>query len=126
MENKCTKRGQVYEFLDRSEESMRRYAVIVSNENRCMSKIINILLTGLSPVGDDVVPVVINDKQKFLHCGCVTYCRKEKIGEYVGELDAETMEVIDCALKEALGLVTTEKYEKLLAEYNNILEKALA
>lgn len=127
MENiiKATKKS-IYRFVNG--QDTEKYILAISDDYRCMDKIISILMLGDSPIGRDVVQIDGNFGSKFVHCEMVTYCKRDQIGEKVGEISDELMEKIEDKIIRGLGILKTVRAEKTFYEiaYNNLLNKVVS
>lgn len=115
-------RGNIHEFLEK-DGTVNGRALVVSAQNRCRDNIVNILK--LSPVGNgpDAVTVAYNSRDKawwYVHCGCVSYAYRDRLGVKVGSVSEDTMATVDERIKDQLGLKETVSYKKL---YEDMMEK---
>lgn len=116
-------RGNIHEFLDKFGNVDGR-ALVVSDQSRNRDNVISILK--LSPVGTGPDAVVVaydtaTDKYWYVHCGCVSYAYRNRLGRKTGALTESTMEMVDKRIMEQLGLKEeTVSYKKL---YEGLIER---
>jgi mRNA-degrading endonuclease toxin of MazEF toxin-antitoxin module len=122
------KRGHIYEFDD-GKSTDKRYVVIISADFRSTDKMVSTLMLGDSHIGHDVVPIDVQSLgcTKYLHCGMVTYTKRDILGNDIGELSAEKMKEVEDRICEELDLrqdvqMTANFYEKA---YEDLLAKVL-
>ena len=76
-------RGYVYEFLEPDGVCNDKYCLVVSSQKRAYDNIISILILQDSRAGLDVVKCNFQGKTKYVHCGLVTYLKRERLGTRV-------------------------------------------
>ena len=119
------KRGYIYRFDD-NKNSHERYMLVVSSDTRATDKVVSVIMFGDSFLGHDVVKIT-NEAigVKYLHCGMITYTKREFLTEEVGKISAEELKAVEDILCRELSLredVVTELnlYKKL---YEDLLNK---
>ena len=99
---------------------------MVSDDSRSSDTFLSILMLGDSSKGRDVVEVdTYATGKRYVHCGMVTYVKRELLTEHVTNVDEETMHRIDMTLARELGIendyaVQAHLYRKM---YNELLDK---
>ncbi len=128
MENKVLTKAMkrnIYRFVNG--EDNKKMVLVVSDDFRCMDRMVNILMLGDAPVGRDVVQIEGKNWTKYVHCEMVTYCKREQLGELIGEISEEQMEEIEEKIAVGLGIHKTLKAERDFYQdaYNNLLNKVV-
>lgn len=113
-------RGYVFEFLE-SDGTSNKHALVVSSQERAMDRIINILMVGDSPSGFDVVDVKYDGKKRYVHCGLVTYCSRERLGRRICKVSEQTMSKITICIARQLGCESQGMFYK--SAYDSLVEK---
>lgn len=117
-------RGNIYEFINKDGEPNGK-ALVISSQKRCRDNLVSILK--LSPVGNgtDAVAIAYNSQEGiywYVHCGCVSYAYKDKLGKRTGEVSEQKMREIDDRIREQLGLDGIASYKDL---YEDLLQKVV-
>lgn len=119
------RRGYIYEFDDKKSDN-KRYVLVVSNDTRATDRMVSVVMFGDSDLGHDVVK--IQNKVfgvKYLHCGMLTYTKREYLIDVVGKLSPAEMEKVDYTISRELSIrehivaerdVYKKMYEELLAK----------
>lgn len=121
-------RGHVYEFVEKDGVTVKNRVLVVSADSRAGDKLISILMLGDIGFGHDVVRV----GKQYVHCGCVTYCSRDRLGRMVGKVSKSAMEDIDFMLAKELGLVSArltvykELYDDMLRKMMEVAERGTA
>lgn len=112
-------RGHVYEFIEK-DDTIKNRVLVVSSDARAGDRLVSILMLTDSHLGNDVVKV----GKQYVHCGCVTYCARERLGRMIGKVSKQAMEDIDFQLGKELGLVSARMtvYKEL---YDDMLRKMM-
>ena len=118
------RRGYIYEFDD-NKVTNKRYVLVVSNDARATDRMVNVIMFGDSDLGHDVVKVQ-NEVfgVKYLHCGMLTYSKREFLTKEVGKVSSKTMEKVEQTICKELSL-----REDVVAErnfYKNTYSELLA
>ena len=118
-------RGGIYEFIE-SDGRIKNRVLVISNQSRNRDNLVSILR--LSPVGNgnDAVAVDYDSKTGeywYVHCGCVSYAYRNRLGKKTGEVFDGTMKRVDNLVREQLGLSEeTTTYKKL---YDELMDKLI-
>lgn len=121
-------RGHVYEFVEKDGVTVKNRVLVVSADSRAGDKLISILMLGDIGFGHDAVRV----GKQYVHCGCVTYCSRDRLGRMVGKVSKSAMEDIDFMLAKELGLVSArltvykELYDDMLRKMMEVAERGTA
>ena len=121
-------RGHVYEFVEKDGITVKNRVLVVSADSRAGDKLISILMLGDISFGHDVVKV----GKQYVHCGCVTYCSRDRLGRMIGKASKQAMEDIDFMLAKELGLVSArltvykELYDDMLRKMMEVAERGTA
>lgn len=113
-------RGGVYEFYNNDGGFSGNVVVVVSSDDRAKDRFISILMPGNSPVGADVMPIIVDGTTKYLHCGMISYTSRERLGRKIEQLDADTMKHIERIMSKSLGISDEVDYKSL---YENLVNK---
>lgn len=97
-------RGYIYEFLESDGTCNDKYCLVVSSQKRAYDNIISILMLGDSRAGLDVVKCNFQGLTKYVHCGLVTYLKRERLGKRVGPFPKKSMDTVDLLMANELGL----------------------
>lgn len=122
------RRGYIYEFDDKKGTS-KRYVLVVSNDTRATDRMVSVIMFGDSSLGHDVVKVE-NEVfgVKYLHCGMLTYTKREFLVTEVSKVSPEELEQVDYTISRELAIrehIVAERnvykrlYEELLAKTMN-------
>ena len=117
------KRGHIYVFDD-GKNLIKRYVLVISNDTRATDRMVSIIMFGDSNLGHDVVKVT-NDVigVKYLHCGMLTYTKREFLIEEVGVLSSEDLQKVEHVISRELAL--NEHIEAELTFYKNAYRELL-
>lgn len=121
-------RGHVYEFVEKDGITVKNRVLVVSADSRAGDKLISILMLGDIGLGHDVVKI----GKRYVHCGCVTYCSRDRLGRMIGKASKQAMEDIDFMLAKELGLVSArltvykELYDDMLRKMMEVAERGTA
>jgi hypothetical protein len=121
-------RGHVYEFVEKDGITVKNRVLVVSADSRAGDKLISILMLGDIGFGHDVVKI----GKQYVHCGCVTYCSRDRLGRMIGKASKQAMEDIDFMLAKELGLVSArltvykELYDDMLRKMMEVAEHGTA
>lgn len=123
---KPAERGKIYDFIE-SDGTIRNKVLVVSSNGRALDKMISILMIGDNPAGYDIVPIFLDNKYRYVHCGMVTYAKRCRLGDEVAKVPDYVMEAIDEQICRNLGLdddlwVYKHLYEELLDKVTVIKE----
>ena len=134
------KRGQVYYVrYDDSigdEMAVGRAVLIVSNNGDIeeMNTVITVFMTTGARKSKNVVTIRFNGKTQHIHCSQLRTFDKSRLGNYIGELDDESMRKVDNMLALAMSYnrpleekvtVTGDGLEMELVKYKKLYERAL-
>ena len=107
------RRGHIYEFCD-GKNTNRRYVLVVSSNTRATDKMVSVIMFGDSSLGHDVVKVTNEEiGVKYLHCGMLTYTKREFLVEDIGTISAEELKQVEFILSRELSI-----REDVVAELN--------
>lgn len=121
-------RGHVYEFVEKDGVTVKNRVLVVSADSRAGDRLVSILMLGDIGFGHDVVKV----GKQYVHCGCVTYCSRDRLGRMIGKASKQAMEDIDFMLAKELGLVSArltvykELYDDMLRKMMEVAEHGTA
>ena len=121
-------RGHVYEFVEKDGVTIKNRVLVVSADSRAGDKLVSILMLGDIGFGHDVVKI----GKQYVHCGCVTYCSRDRLGRMIGKASKQAMEDIDFMLAKELGLVSArltvykELYDDMLRKMMEVAEHGTA
>ena len=102
-------RRGVYQFKTKNGEFLNdRYALVVSREDRCRDKLVNILIVFLDSeeIRDFSSYVSIqleNGMSGYVNCGLVTYCYRGQLGEAISYVTKSSMGRVNRSIREELG-----------------------
>ena len=113
-------RGYIYEFLEADGVCNDKYCLVVSSQKRAYDNIISILMLSDSRAGLDVVKCNFQGKTKYVHCGLVTYLKRERLGTRVCPFPKKAMDTVDLLIANELGL---DKEKGLI--YKSLYEEIL-
>lgn len=122
------KRGHIYEFDD-GKNPIKRYVLVISSDTRACDTLVNIIMLGDSPRGHDVV--MIDDPNfetvKYLHCGMVTYTRRDYLVKEICTVSPEIMEEIEEKISVEFSILKNVKEMATFYKtaYNELLEKVI-
>ena len=97
-------RGYIYEFLESDGTCNDKYCLVVSSQKRAYDNIISVLMLGDSRAGLDVVKCNFQGLTKYVHCGLVTYLKRERLGKRVCPFPKKAMDTVDLLMANELGL----------------------
>ena len=107
---KAAHRGWIYKFHSADGEDLRRYALVVSAEDRKYDKVVSIiLLSDFRTYQNDEVKVRVNGINYYAHCGNVTFCKRYQLGGKVAVCEPIIMMRIDAKIPGQLGLDASER-----------------
>lgn len=119
-------KGHIYKF-DNGHIDGFRYVLVVGSEHRAADKMVSILMLGDTGIGHDVVKLSVPEHKIpfFVHCGMVTYTRREFLLEEVCEIPEEKMNKIERIMANELDLLAgvVEKARFYENAYNEVLDK---
>jgi len=121
-------RGHVYEFVEKDGATVKNRVLVVSADSRAGDKLISILMLGDIGFGHDVVKI----GKQYVHCGCVTYCSRDRLGRLIGKASKQAMADVDFMLAKELGLVSArltvykELYDDMLRKMMEVAEHGTA
>ena len=121
-------RGHVYEFVEKDGATVKNRVLVVSADSRAGDKLISILMLGDIGFGHDVVKI----GKQYVHCGCVTYCSRDRLGRLIGKASKQAMADVDFMLAKELGLVSArltvykELYDDMLRKMMEVAERGTA
>lgn len=100
------KRGHLFEFDD-GKNPAKRYVVVVSSDARCTDKLVNVIMLGDSNKGRDVVKITNPnfESDKYVHCGMITYTKRDYLVNEVGVVPSETMQEIDKVISREFAIM---------------------
>lgn len=113
-------RGYIYEFLEADGVCKDKYCLVVSSQKRAYDNIISILMLSDSRAGLDVVRCNFNGQTKYVHCGLVTYLKRERLGKRICPFPKKAMDTVDLLMANELGL---DKEKGLI--YKSLYEEIL-
>lgn len=120
------KRGFIYEYDD-GKNINKRYVLVVSNNTRSTDRMVSVIMLGDSSLGHDVVKITHEGigGTRYLHCGMLTYAKRECLIEEIGEITPEEMNQTEYMISRELALgetITAERdfYKNI---YNELLDK---
>lgn len=122
------KRGHIYRFDD-SKNSYERYVLVVSSNTRATDRIVSVIMFGDSFLGHDVVKITSEEiGVKYLHCGMLTYTKREFLVEEIGQISTEELKAVENTLCHELSI-----REDVVAElnfykdaYENLLDRLVS
>jgi len=120
-------RGHVYEFIEK-DGTVKNRVLVVSADTRAGDRLVSILMLGDIGFGHDVVKI----GKQYVHCGCVTYCGRDRLGRMIGKASKQAMEDVDFMLAKELGLVSArltvykELYDDMLRKMMEVAEHGTA
>jgi hypothetical protein len=118
----------VYEFVEKDGATVKNRVLVVSADSRAGDKLISILMLGDIGFGHDVVKI----GKQYVHCGCVTYCSRDRLGRLIGKASKQAMADVDFMLAKELGLVSArltvykELYDDMLRKMMEVAERGTA
>ena len=122
------RRGHLFEFDD-GKNPAKRYVLVVSCDSRCTDKLVNVIMLGDSNKGRDVVKVTNSnfESDKYVHCGMITYTKRDYLIKEVGVVDAETMAEIDAVISREFAIMedVSTKAEFYERSYRELLDKCI-
>lgn len=116
-------RGCIYDFIE-SDGAVKNQVLVVSSKKRSNDRMISIIMIGDSQMGYDVVKVCYNGQRRFVHCGMVTYCSRDRLGRKICSVGNKTMDDIDFLLADQMGL-NAEKSIFYKEMYENLLDRVM-
>lgn len=119
-------RGSIYEFIE-SDGTVKNRVLVVSDQSRSRENIISALRLSPAKEGRDTIMVDYDSKTGcywYVHCGCVSYVYRNRLGRKTGEVLETTMKEIDVLMREQLGLTEDKVTYKEL--YENLLNKVMS
>ena len=102
-------RRGVYQFKTKNGEFLNdRYALVVSREDRCRDKLVNILIVFLDSeerrdFSSYVNVQLENGMSGYVNCGLVTYCYRGQLGEAISYVTKSSMGRVNRSIREELG-----------------------
>lgn len=106
------KRGYIYEFSNGNVAS-NKYMLVVANKYRAHDRMISIILLGDSNTGHDVVPINLREiGQKYLHCGMLSYVKREFLIKEVCKVPDDIMQRVEDTICRELDLREDIKVER--------------
>ena len=109
---KAAHRGWIYKFNDTEGNDLKRYALVVSSEERKYDNVVSIiLLSDNRCYQGDEVKIRVNGIDYYAHCGNVTYCKRYQLGTKVGICEPIIMMRIDAKIPGQLGLDASERQD---------------
>ena len=112
--------GTIYEFFE-ADGTVKNMVLVLQNEKRAEENLVSVLMLGTKKGGSDTVPIKLPDNTYYVHCGLITYCRRERLGEIVDYVDNALLTRIKNGVAWQLGLSANNiDYKKL---YEQLLEK---
>lgn len=119
-------RGYIYRFDNGN--GTTRLALAVGSEARATDKMSSILMLCDTGIGHDVVKLNLDDLGSYyVHCGMITYTRRDYLVEEIGPLPFNKMEKIDRIMASELALLdgVVEKARFYENAYNDLLAKVV-
>ena len=102
-------RRGVYQFKTKNGEFLNdRYALVVSREDRCRDKLVNILIVFLDSeerrdFSSYVNVQLENGMSGYVNCGLVTYCYRSQLGKEISYVTKSSMGRVNRSIREELG-----------------------
>lgn len=102
-------RRGVYQFKTKNGEFLNdRYALVVSREDRCRDKLVNILIVFLDSeerrdFSSYVSIQLENGMSGYVNCGLVTYCYRNQLGKEISYVTKSSMNRVNRSIREELG-----------------------
>lgn len=102
-------RRGVYQFKTKNGEFLNdRYALVVSREDRCRDKLVNILIVFLDSeerrdFSSYVSIQLENGMSGYVNCGLVTYCYRSQLGKEISYVTKSSMGRVNRSIREELG-----------------------
>ena len=102
-------RRGVYQFKTKNGEFLNdRYALVVSREDRCRDKLVNILIVFLDSeerrdFSSYVSIQLENGMSGYVNCGLVTYCYRSQLGKEISYVTKSSMNRVNRSIREELG-----------------------
>ena len=102
-------RRGVYQFKTKNGEFLNdRYALVVSREDRCRDKLVNILIVFLDSeerrdFSSYVNVQLENGMSGYVNCGLVTYCYRGQLGKEISYVTKSSMNRVNRSIREELG-----------------------
>lgn len=122
------KRGHLFEFDD-GKNPVKRYVVVVSSDSRCTDKLVSVIMLGDSNKGRDVVKITNPnfDSDKYVHCGMITYTKRDYLVKDVGVVSLETMQEIDKVISREFAIMEDISTRASFYEtaYNELLDRCV-
>lgn len=123
-------RGSIYEYIEK-DGTIRNRVLIVADKSRSRDNIQSALRLSPAKEGGDTVLVEYDSETGtywYVHCGCVSYVYRNRLGRKTGEVLEATMETINEVMKQQLGLedeaVSYKKlYEDMIGGIKHELEQ---
>ena len=102
-------RRGVYQFKTKNGEFLNdRYALVVSREDRCRDKLVDILIVFLDSeerrdFSSYVNVQLENGMSGYVNCGLVTYCYRSQLGKEISYVTKSSMSRVNRSIREELG-----------------------
>ncbi len=99
-------RGHLFEFDD-GKNPAKRYVLVVSSDARCTDKLVNVIMLGDSNRGRDIVKITNPnfESDKYVHCGMITYTKRDYLVREVGSVSSETMREVDKVISREFSIM---------------------
>ena len=94
-------RGEIYEYIDA--KGQNKSALVLSSNDREEDWMISIVMLYEEGKARWSVPVVCG-QMMYARCNMVSYCHKDRLGNYIRTATDEEMEAVDAMIANALGL----------------------
>lgn len=124
MANKAI-RGGVYDFVNATGD-YKGICIVVGGDHRSNDKYVSAI--SLSPcdadtgLHNDEMGLRLPDGREFwVHCGMITYIRRDRLGDMIYKVSDATMKRIGVGIKHELGLDDGMDYEKLYRDLINTI-----
>lgn len=114
------KRGYVYRYKE-TEEGDPRSVLVISADERGRDRYVSVLFVTDSFYGHDVIKLTVNGVTKCVHCGMITYTKRENLTSEVCEVPEHTMHRIDGIILHELGIKHDAEAE--LAIYKDLYDQ---
>lgn len=115
-------RGCIYEFIEK-DGTHKNDVLVVSSNSRATDKIISILMLRDGLNGNDVVRIRYNNRDRVVHCGCVTFVDRSRLGGKLAKVSDKVMDDISLFMASQLGIDKDGKVYKAL--YEDLLNRVL-
>ena len=126
----------VYEFLEKDMVTVKKYCVVVSGDHRKRDRYVSIIVLsdceGDTGYHGDEIGIRLPIGDFWVHCGILTYVRRDRLGMKVGKVGQKTRKKINKMISMEMGLQQKDR-DIVFAEnepdwkdmYYSLMHKAL-